>query len=100
VDFILELLEMGKERYKDDEFMSSCINSAWAKLDKYYNLTSDTPAYAAAVVLHPAFKWEYIESIWDANWVPRCKKGCARALEEGLPTCYYSGSSSAGCTIE
>jgi hypothetical protein len=30
MDFILELLEMGKERFKDDEFMSSCINSAWA----------------------------------------------------------------------
>jgi hypothetical protein len=28
MDFILELLEMGKERFKDDEFMSSCINSA------------------------------------------------------------------------
>jgi aspartate carbamoyltransferase catalytic subunit len=28
MDFILELLEIGKERFKDDEFMSSCINSA------------------------------------------------------------------------
>ena len=82
MDFILELLEMGKERFKDDEFMSSCINSAWAKLDKYYNLTSDTPAYAAAVVLHPAFKWEYIESTWDADWVPDAKRAVQELWEK------------------
>jgi hypothetical protein len=82
MDFILELLEMGKERFKDDEFMSSCIYLAWAKLDKYYNLTSDTPAYAAALFLHPAFKWEYIESTWDADWVLDVKRAVQELWEK------------------
>jgi hypothetical protein len=41
--------------------MSTCINSGWAKLDKYYTLTSETPAYVGALVLHPAYKWQYIK---------------------------------------
>ena len=38
--------------------MTTYINSGWAKLDKYYSLTSDSPAYIGAFVLHPAFKWQ------------------------------------------
>ena len=30
--------------------------------------------YAAALVLHPAYKWEYIEANWDASWVPETRK--------------------------
>ena len=48
--------------------MSSCINSGWAKLDKYYALTSETPAYVGALVLHPAYKWQYIEEHWMREW--------------------------------
>jgi hypothetical protein len=54
--------------------MAPCFNSAWSKLRKYYEKTSDTPIYAAALVLHPAYKWEYIEANWDASWVPDTKK--------------------------
>lgn len=48
--------------------MSTCINSGWAKLDKYYALTSETPAYVGAFVLHPAYKWQYIEEHWMREW--------------------------------
>jgi hypothetical protein len=30
--------------------------------------------YAAALVLYPAYKWEYIEANWNASWVPDAKK--------------------------
>jgi len=62
MDFILEMFEDGKERFKDNDFMAPCINSAWSKLNKYYTKTSESPAYISALVLHPAFKWEYIEA--------------------------------------
>jgi hypothetical protein len=48
--------------------MTTCINSGWAKLDKYYALTSETPAYIGALVLHPAFKWQYIQEHWEEAW--------------------------------
>ena len=37
------------------------------KLDDYYKLLDDTPAYMAAVVLHPQFKWEWIENVWTGK---------------------------------
>ena len=59
--------------------MSTCINSGWAKLDKYYALTSETPAYVGALVLHPAYKWQYIEEHWMREWW-----GPAKAALQGL----------------
>jgi hAT family C-terminal dimerisation region len=59
--------------------MSTCINSGWAKLDKYYALTSETPAYVGALVLHPAYKWQYIEEHWLREWW-----GPAKAALQGL----------------
>lgn len=68
LDWLLSQYEAGKVEYQDDAFMAACINSGWAKLDKYYALTSDTPAYVGALVLHPAFKWQYVQEHWDEAW--------------------------------
>jgi hypothetical protein len=56
MDFVLEQLEQGKERYQGDKYMATTCNSSWIKLDKYYSKTSDSPAYAAAIVLYPSNK--------------------------------------------
>jgi hypothetical protein len=56
MDYILEVFETKKDESKDDPVIGPCINSGWSKLDKYYSLTSDSPAYTAALVLNPAFK--------------------------------------------
>jgi hypothetical protein len=74
MDYILELFEEGKEQYKDDIIMGPCINSGWSKLVKYYNKTSESPAYVAALVLNPAYKWEYIESTWEQDWIPSARE--------------------------
>jgi hypothetical protein len=51
MDFLLEQFETAKYIYTDDCFISSCCNSGWAKLDKYYSLTKRLPVYIAALVL-------------------------------------------------
>ena len=56
MDYLLEKLEAGKEEYANDPFMQPCINSSWAKLNKYYGLTDRTPVYMAAIVLIPSLK--------------------------------------------
>ena len=48
--------------------MSTCINSGQAKLHKYYTLTSKTPAYVGTLVLHLAYKWQYIKEHWMCEW--------------------------------
>jgi hypothetical protein len=77
MDYILEVFEAKKEEFKDDPILGPCINSGWSKLDKYYELTSDSPAYIAALVLNPAFKWEYIEKIWPNDWIPQARESVA-----------------------
>ena len=77
MDYILELFEAKKEEFKDDPVIGPCVNSGWSKLDKYYSLTSDSPAYTAALVLNPAFKWEYIEKTWPKDWVPPARESVA-----------------------
>jgi hypothetical protein len=44
-------------------------------LDKYYQLTSETPVYIAAIVLNPRHKWKYIERNWSKmKWIKDSKK--------------------------
>ena len=84
MDYILELFEEGKATFEDDIVLAPCFNSGWAKLAKYYSKTSESPAYAAALVLHPAYKWEYIHSSWEESWIPLAKE----AVEELWKTKY------------
>jgi hypothetical protein len=65
MDFILTQFEEGKKRFKDHSQFSKMFNSGWAKLNKYYMLTKDTPIYVAALVLNPSHKWNYIQRNWD-----------------------------------
>lgn len=82
-DFVLAQFEEGKEASADDPIMAPMFNSGWAKLDKYYCLTDESPAYVAAVVLHPSHKWHYIEESWKPEWAQS-----ARRLLSGLWDAY------------
>jgi hypothetical protein len=31
-------------------------------MEKYYNITKESPAYIAAIVLDPNLKWKYVET--------------------------------------
>jgi hypothetical protein len=44
--------------------MASIFNSGWAKMEKYYNITEESPTYITILVLDPNSKWKYIESNW------------------------------------
>ncbi|KAG4269874.1 hypothetical protein FPRO04_14758 [Fusarium proliferatum] len=40
------------------------VLASWFKFDKYCKLTDDTPIYAAAVLLHPAYRKGYFDTHW------------------------------------
>lgn len=44
MEFVLDHFESGKEQYKNDRFLSPCINSGWSKLNQFYGLTDKSPA--------------------------------------------------------
>jgi hypothetical protein len=74
-----------------DYYASLCvqINAAWKKLDHYYELTDQSPVYIASLVLHPAFTWDYLESIWRSkpHWISHHKLKIQRLWE----TSYLDG---------
>ena len=74
MDFILKIFKDRKERFKDNDFMAPCINSAWSKLNKYYIKTSESLVYISALVLYPTFKWEYIKATWDPKWILKLRE--------------------------
>ena len=77
IDVLLKTLEEAKDRvahatttqYLDQEPLEDHytinINHGWAKLSEYFSKLDDSPAYYAAVVLHPYLKrycinsWKY-----------------------------------------
>lgn len=73
MDFVLEQFESFKEQHRDHAVLAPMFNSGWKKMEKYYTLTDDSPAYLAAIVLNPNFKWQYIQAHWKNAWVPRAK---------------------------
>ena len=40
------------------------FNSRQAKIEKYYNMTNESPVYIAVIILDPNAKWKYIENNW------------------------------------
>lgn len=69
MDYMLVQFEKGKGAYMHDSLMAPMYNSGWAKLDKYYCLTEESPAYVAAIVLRPSHKWYYINKNWKQEWI-------------------------------
>ncbi|KAI8404246.1 hypothetical protein FOFC_15741 [Fusarium oxysporum] len=93
MDFVLAQFEAGKEATMNDPVMAPMYNSGWAKLDKYYRLTEESPAYVAAIVLHPSHKWHYIQENWKEEWIEPSKKLIEtlwneyKPMEPPLPLC-------------
>ncbi len=74
MDYVLDRFETMKEEYKDDPIIASMVNSGWSKMEKYYNLTDESPAYIIALVLNPSMKWAYVQQQWKAEWLPRARE--------------------------
>jgi hypothetical protein len=75
MDFILGKFEEGKKTFVNHPQLSKMFNSGWSKLDKYYQLTEETPIYVAAMVLNPRHKWSYVQRNWEKhNWIDDAKK--------------------------
>ena len=60
------------------------VQLGWQKLDEYYTLTDDSPAYVASICLHPRYKWKWIEKKWAhrPDWIDEAKSGVRRLWEE------------------
>ncbi|KAK2468862.1 hypothetical protein H9L39_19454 [Fusarium oxysporum f. sp. albedinis] len=60
MDYLLHHIEAAKKATTLPH-LATMMETAWAKLADYYELTEDSPVYSAAIVLHPSLKWAYME---------------------------------------
>jgi hypothetical protein len=86
MEYLLEHLETMKERYEyhPDLHFRTNINLGWSKIDEYYNRTKESPAYVASLVLHPQYKWQWIEAEWKdfPSWIIEAKEMVAELWKE------------------
>ena len=74
--------------------MAAIFNSSWAKIEKYYRITDESPAYITGIVLDPNAKWKYIKNNWKAGWVPNAKDTMEKLWNKYKPTDLTSAISS------
>ena len=87
IEILLKHLEDMKKKYlrKDHDFIAPCVNLAWEKLDEYYKMMDDSPAFCAALFLHP-LRRDYIDRRWitkeSKQWVKNAKTKVRRLYDE------------------
>ncbi|KID81002.1 Ribonuclease H-like protein [Metarhizium guizhouense ARSEF 977] len=83
MDYILHHIEASREATTIPH-LATMMETAWAKLADYYELTEDSPVYSAATVLNPSFKWAYMEKTWEdkTEWIERAKSRVGQLWRE------------------
>ncbi|KAH7461642.1 hypothetical protein FOMA001_g19045 [Fusarium oxysporum f. sp. matthiolae] len=56
------------QKHSGNATLRSCIAASWAVFDKYYQLTDESPAYGAAIILHPSRRVAHIKKNWPKSW--------------------------------
>ena len=69
VEALIEHLDKMKKIYTQEEYpqLTTSINLAWLKLDDYYKKLDDSPAYAAALLLHPRYRLKHFNNKWKGS---------------------------------
>lgn len=55
-----------------EDYLAINVRAGWKKLQKYYKKLDDSPAYYAATILHPYYKY-YCDNSWrrQPGWLER-----------------------------
>ena len=77
-------------------YLAGCAEEAWLKCEKYYNLTDQSAAYYAAILLNPELKYSWFEQAWEGkeskdDWLEGVKKIVTELWEDE-----YKGKHNAG----
>ncbi|KID93912.1 Ribonuclease H-like protein, partial [Metarhizium majus ARSEF 297] len=83
MDYLLHHIEAAKTATTLPH-LATMIETAWAKLADYYELTEDSPVYSAATVLNPSLKWSYMERTWEdkLEWIEKAKERVGQLWRE------------------
>jgi hypothetical protein len=66
MDYLVSHFKQAMEQYggNADSTMMERLMVGWYKFDDYYQLTDDSPVYAASLLLHPSLRKRYLTTNW------------------------------------
>ncbi|KAI5856580.1 hypothetical protein BZA05DRAFT_442259 [Tricharina praecox] len=75
IDYLLQALktEIQAAERSGDVAMIGRLIIGWEFLERCYFLSGRSPAFVAAVLLHPRHKWAYFNGKWRAHWINTAK---------------------------
>lgn len=76
-------------KYKTNQQLLGPVLTSWHVFDKYYQLSDESPAYSAALTLHPSRRKAHIEKNWPKAWHKKIFTGVKKLWEDEykkLPT--------------
>ena len=86
MDSLLVHYEREKEHYSSQQYydarMLRSIEMGWFILDKYYSMTGDVPAYAAALLLDPSRRTAYLKKNWPRAWLQPAIRAASTIWED------------------
>lgn len=69
MDIVVAHFKRMRAKHANNPDLLGSITTAWYAFDKYYDLTDTTPLYAAALLLHPAYRKAYLDEHWRRSWI-------------------------------
>jgi hypothetical protein len=85
LETLLSHVELMKVEYTLHKQLTASLNEAWLKLRQYYERMDESPAYAAALMLHPRHKLHYFTKRWKthlAEYIQPTKDTLRKQYEE------------------
>ncbi len=86
MDILVKHFEKQRSKHANNAGFQNAILMAWYAFDKYYLLTDEVPAYAAALLLHPSRRKRYIDVNWSKSWVAAVLPKLQRLWDESYAT--------------
>ena len=76
MDFLIRHFRANLSEYTKTSLIGKCLEAGYKKLDNYYSLTDHSPAYTAAIVLDPTWKWGHFIEAWSdkPQWIQQAKR--------------------------
>jgi len=62
MDFLIDHIKSKQEEHAFDSNLLASLLTMWFTFNKYYNLTDQIPAYAAALLLNPTLRKQYLDN--------------------------------------
>ena len=85
LETLLSHVESMKVEYASHKQLAISLNEAWSKLRQYYGKMDESPAYAAALMLHPRHKLHYFTKRWKkhlAEYIQPTKNALRKQYEQ------------------